>query len=237
MMKMKTRRPNEEEFSMRKREPISSEPRNIVSVLIVTLLLSIACATGAAPSVSTTSQGPQSSTSSAEANLKKENLTYADRLAWRTRLNWSQDCESTFDYPDKSFAGLAFYGVSEKYDLVQVTCTLGSYQGTYVFLLLDKSVSPAKSTVLHFISYEDSGESGPGRLKKTQASELTGTPDFDQGSKQLRVIHKFRGLGDCGFLTSYGFPKGEPELIQLQDKLECDGKVINPRDWKAVPLR
>lgn len=222
---------------MRKREPISSDPRTCLSVLIVTLLVSFACATGAAPSVRTASEGSQSSGSSAEVNLKKENLTYADRLAWRSRLNWPQDCESTFDYPDKAFAGLAFYGISEKHDLVQVTCTLGSYQGTYVFLLLDKSVSPAKSTVLHFVSYEDSGESGPGRLHKTQATELTGTPDFDQGSKQLRVIHKFRGLGDCGFLTSYSFSKGEPELTQLQDKLECDGKAINPRDWKAVPLR
>ncbi len=223
---------------MRHREPISSDLRRSLSVLIVTTLVSLACAKDAAPSTPsapTASESRQSSAGSPEVNLKK-NLTYADRVAWRTRLNWPQDCESTFDYPDKSFAGLAFYAISEKYDLVQVTCTLGSYQGTYVFLLLDKSVSPAKSTVLSFASYEDSGESGPGRLQKTQATELTGTPDFDQGSKQLRVIHKFRGVGDCGFLTSYSFSKGEPELIQLQDKLECNGKVVNPRDWKAVQL-
>jgi len=224
---------------MRKREPISSNPRNSFCILIGILLVSLACVTAAAPPVRTTSENPQNSSSStsAEASLKKEDPTYADRLAWRTRLNWPQDCESTFDYPDKNFGGLAFYGVSEKHFLVQVTCTLGSYQGTYVFLLLDESVSPAKSAVLHFAAYEDSGESGPGRLQKMQATELKGTPDFGQVSKLLRVIHKFRGLGDCGFVTSYDFSKGEPQLTQLQAKLECDGKVSSPRDWKTIPIR
>lgn len=203
--------------------------------LLVAIVISIGCTEGPA----TTSSKSNSANNSAVANsvLKKENLSYADRQAWRSRLNWPQDCESSFDYPDKSLGGLDFYELSDKHYLVQVTCTLGAYQGTYVFLQLDESVSPAKSKVLHFVNFEDSGESGPARLQKTQAIEITGTPEFDQTTKQLRIVNKFRGIGDCGFLTSYTFPNGEPQLTSLQGKLDCDGKATSPRDWKKLTPR
>jgi hypothetical protein len=220
---------------MRKFEAVFSNARVSLSALLVVLVVFFACA--ASPSVPASSEGQQNSSSSAENGLKQENLSYTDRLAWRSHLHWPQDCESSFDYPDKTLAGLAFYQLSDKHSLVQVTCTLGAYQGTYVFLLLDESASPARSNLLHFMTYEDSGETGPGRLQKTQATELTGTPEFDRSSKQLRIINKFRGLGDCGFLTSYSFSKGEPELTGLQGKLDCCGKTTNPRDWGKIPPR
>jgi hypothetical protein len=177
------------------------------------------------------------SEASQDGSLKKENLTYADRVAWRSFLNWPSDCESTFDYPDKSFAGLSFYELSPKHDLVQVTCNLGSYQGTYVFLLLDESISPPKAMLLHFTTYEDSGEPGSGRLQKLEGTQLTGTPEFDQSAKQLRVLNKFRGLGDCGFQVSYAFSRERPEVTVLQGKLDCDRKVISPKEWKRLPVR
>ena len=43
-------------------------------------------------------------------------------------------------------------------------------------MLLDKSVSPPKTTLLHFVAYEDSGEQGPGRLQNSDTTELTGVP-------------------------------------------------------------
>jgi hypothetical protein len=67
------------------------------------LLASPACAAG--PTVPAALQSKQNGSSSTESVLKKDDLVYADRVAWRSRLNWPPDCESTFDYPDKSFAG------------------------------------------------------------------------------------------------------------------------------------
>jgi hypothetical protein len=220
---------------MKKWKLVSSNARGGLFALAVSLLASLACAAG--PTVPAALQSKQKGSSSTDSVLKKEDLVYADRVAWRSRLNWPQDCESTFDYPDKSFAGVTFYELSRGQNLVQVTCTLGSYQGTYVFMLLVESVSPAKTTLLHFVAYEDSGEQGPGRLQKSDTTELTGTPEFDSTTKQLRVLDKFRGLGDCGLQATYSFSKGQPELTLLQGKLNCDGKASSsPRQWKKLPL-
>lgn len=207
---------------------------------VLTVLNATACV--ARPSGAAGSEGAQntaaqnSSAPTAGHTLAKENLSYADRVAWHAQLKWPDDCESTFDYPDKSMSGLAFYELSPKRYLVQVTCTLGSYQGTYVFLLLDESASPSTSKLLKFVSYQDSGEPGPNRISKTQSSELTGTPAFDGAAKQLQVVDKFRGVGDCGFQTIYGFAKEQPELILVRGKMDCDGKPSNPKDWKKLTL-
>jgi hypothetical protein len=182
-------------------------------------------------------EAKEGSPAPASTSLKKTDLAYADRVAWRTQLKWPQDCEDSFDYPDKSFAGLAFFELSANRYLVQVTCTLGSYQGAYVFLLLDESRSPSDSKLLRFVDYEDSGESGPNRLQKHKVTQLTGTPEFDADKKQLRLINKFRGLGDCGFMSTYSFTKDQPELVLFQAKLECDGKgPFNPQEWKKMSL-
>ena len=63
------------------------------------------------------------------------------------------------------------------------------------------------------------------------------SPEFDSTTKQLRVLDKFRGLGDCGLQATYSFSKGQPELTLLQGKLNCDGKASSsPRQWKKLPL-
>ncbi len=200
--------------------------------LLISLLPSSACAL---PPSKSSVEANLSSPAQASASLKKTDLTSADRAAWRTQLKWPQDCEDSFDYPDKTFAGLAFFELSPNHYLVQVTCNLGSYQGTSVFLLLDESRSPSESKLLHFVDYEDSGDPGPNRLQKHTVTELTGTPEFDAEPRQLRLIDKFRGLGDCGFMTTYSFTKEQPELVLFQAKLECDSKgPFNPREWKKM---
>jgi hypothetical protein len=168
----------------------------------------------------------------ARGGFRKTDLTYADRVAWRAQLKWPGDCEESFDYPDKSFAGLEFFELSPKHYLVQVTCTLGAYQGTFVFLLLDESRSPSASKLLTFVVWQDSGK--PNRLQKRKATQLTGTPEFDGDKKLLRLTNKFRGMGDCGFLATYSFAKEQPELVLLQAKLQCDGEAFDPREWKKL---
>lgn len=203
--------------------------------ITIAILGSPACS--ARMSAPASSEAKESSVSAAEGSLKKANLTYADRIAWRAQLKWPQDCEASFDYPDKSFSGLAFFELSPHRYLVQVTCNLGTYQGTYMFFSLDESRSPSSSKLLSFTDYEDSGERGPNgnRLQKIEAAQLTGTPEFDASNQQLRLINKFRGLGDCGFVATYGFSKEQPELVLLQAKLQCDGKTTpSPLEWKKI---
>ena len=80
---------------MKKRKLVSSNARGGLFALAVSLLASLACAAG--PTVPAALQSNQNGSSSTESVLKKDDLVYADRVAWRSRLNWPQDCESTFD--------------------------------------------------------------------------------------------------------------------------------------------
>ncbi len=210
-----------------------SAKQSLLVGVVAVLLHSTSCTERSSMPRASGSGGTSAAT--AESGLKKVNLTYADRVAWRDVLKWPQDCEDSFKYADKSFAGLEFFELAANHYLVQVTCYLGAYQGASVFLLLDESHTPSDSKLLTFANYEDSGAPGPDRLKKEEETQLTGTPEFDADTKQLRVINKFRGLGDCGFVATYSFSKQEPALVSLQAKLDCDGKASNPKEWKKIP--
>ena len=60
-------------------------------------------------------------------------------------------------------------------------------------------------------------------------------PEFDPETKQLRLINKFRGIGDCGFVATYAFPHDGPKLVRLQAKLSCDGKTVpGPEHWDEI---
>jgi len=63
------------------------------------------------------------------------------------------------------------------------------------------------------------------------------SPEFDSTTKQLRVLDKFRGRGDCGLQATYSFFQRATQLTLLQGKLNCDGKASSsPRQWKKLPL-
>jgi hypothetical protein len=168
------------------------------------------------------------------SSLNKTNLTYEDRKAWREVLKWPDECEQAFDYPDKSYGGIEFFELAEKQYLVQVTCTGGAYQGYQVYYFYDESNQQPASKLLTFESRESQDEKS---LTRTQTTELWGQPTFDQKKKELTVLNKFRGIGDCGILATYGFVNGEPVLKQLRAKPACDGKgAENPEKWNKVAL-
>src|ERR1700724_3238831 len=73
-------------------------------------------------------------------------------------------------------------------------------------------------------------------LVHTAARELSGLPPFARRTRQLRILNKFRGPGDCGTLATYRFVEGVPELAELRAKLACDGKGAEaPERWPPVP--
>ncbi len=216
-----------------KREACPRASSSLLLMVGLALLLATSC--GPQPSRTNAPASNESGAAAPPSRLKKDHLTYADRVAWRAALKWPQDCEESFDDSDKSLAGLEFFELSAKHYLVQVTCDLGAYQGTYSFLLLDESRVPSASKLLRFVNYEDSGEAGSIRLQKEETAQLAGLPEFDAATKELRVFDKFRGPGDCGVLATYSFSNDQPTLALLQGKLECDGKgPFDPQQWKKI---
>ena len=207
----------------------------VTSVTIALLLLgSTACAWSTPPAEPALQA---SSTQQENRELKKSDLKYDDRAAWRSVLKWPDSCESSFRYSDKSFAGLAIHELSRKLYLAEITCNLGAYQGIYLYYLYDQSTTPPSSVPLKFTTFVDSGVPGPSRLEQDQTDEVLGVPEFDSQKHLLTVFNKFRGKGDCGILTTYTFPDRETRLLEARAKLDCDGKgSSDPKQWKPLKL-
>ncbi len=188
------------------------------------------------PEPSASAQGSPAEAPRAASSLKKSDLTYEDRKAWREILKWPDDCEQAFDYPDKNFGGLEFHRLADGQYLVAVTCTLGAYQGYQSYFFYDETAREPSSKLLTFESRESQdGDS----LTETRSTEVWGQPDFDEKTKELKVFNRFRGSGDCGILATYEFADGAPKLKELRAKTACDGKDGGgPEKWrKIVPPR
>lgn len=166
--------------------------------------------------------------------LKKVNLSYEDRQAWRKVLHWPESCEEAFDYPDKTYGGIQFFPLTAESYLAEVTCTRGAYQGFQVYLYLSETKSAQYSRLLEFKTYEAPGETRSSLVEK-HSTELWGTPHFDTAAKELTILNRFRGPGDCGSWARYGFSEGRPELKDFRAKLSCDGKGADaPQEWEKI---
>jgi Protein of unknown function (DUF1176) len=166
--------------------------------------------------------------------LAKADLTIADRAAFRRALGWSDECESAFDATDSGYGGIEVETLAPGRYLIGVTCARGAYQGYRVYYFYDERRQPPAVRALTFETRESPDERS---LVRTTTRELWGLPSFDRRTRQLRVLNKFRGPGDCGTLATYRFVEGVPELAELRAKLACDGKgAEEPERWPLVPL-
>ncbi|HYP27265.1 MAG TPA: DUF1176 domain-containing protein [Blastocatellia bacterium] len=217
----------------------------IVSTRVALLSFSVLCFNSCSshdslpPRASETAQQSSPSPTPAEAAkgapaLKKSDITYEDRKAWRAFLKWPDDCEEAFDYPDKSLGGVEVHRLSDRQHLVAVTCTLGAYQGYQFYYFYDETGPEPAAKLLTFESRESQDNDS---LTETRTEEVWGQPTFDEKTKELKVFNRFRGPGDCGILATYEFVNGEPKLKELRAKTACDGKDGGgPEKWKKVAL-
>ncbi len=215
--------------------------RAVIFLALLILAATSSCAhqDGAPPEATEANQNaaPAPSPSSKQeagksSALKKTGLTYEDRKAWREVLKWPDECEQAFDYPDKSYGGLEFYELADRKYLVEVVCTGGAYQGYQHYYFYDETKDQPTSELLTFDIYESQDEKS---LTPTRSTEVWGLPTFDAKTKELRVLNKFRGPGDCGTLAVYGFEADKPVLKELRAKPNCDGRgAEHPEKWKKI---
>jgi len=150
-------------------------------------------------------------------------------------LGWPADCEEAFQASAAPEApGVAVYALAPGRSLVEVRCAWGAYQGSQVYYLYDESRQPTGVLPLSFEVRESPDERS---LVKSESREVWGLPTFDPQSRQLSVLNKFRGPGDCGTLATYRFVDGKAQLATLRAKAACDGQGgEEPEKWPAVPL-
>ena len=149
-------------------------------------------------------------------------------------LHWSGDCEQSFQATGGRGAGLQLFDLGPNRRLVEVACSSGAYQGSEEYFLLEQNGSSSAVHALSFLTYEASGPDGK-TLTPKSVNEITGLPEFDRVSHELKILNRYRGPGDCGSYATYTFESGTAVLKQFRAKLDCDGTgAEHPEQW---PIR
>jgi hypothetical protein len=175
------------------------------------------------------------------ARLPRTNLTVRDRTDWRHVLSWDETCEKEFQSSRVAEdGGLVFHQIGPSVSLVEVLCSAGAYQPSFVIVRLDERSQAPVADILSFVTYE----STDGRsLASAQQVEMTGEPSILAEQRELTVLNVFRQTRDCGIWTRYGIPDGAPQLKELRVRLPCPtgaGVPVSsepgrpPREWRLI---
>lgn len=181
--------------------------------------------------------------------LKPENLTSRDRLRWRETLQWSEECEKGVSHYGDDFVGLHFYPLPNQKYLVRVTCSLGAYQGSQIFFLIDEKSGKSPAQLLSFeqifeIEPESTDNLSDLSLKKEMNSPfrrfidsfMWGTITVAHNHFQMTNLNRYRGSGGCGTQTRYDIGQIPPKIIEFRAKIECTTENIAPDKWQSYSL-
>ena len=172
--------------------------------------------------------------SSVAEKLPKTGLKKNHRAAWHAVMKWPVDCEDAFAVRGDDSAGLQFYSLGAGKSLVAVACAPGAYQGSQIYYLLDESGSTAAAKALEFPTWDASGPDGT-RLERRRTTELTGSAQYKPAARELHVLNRYRGPGDCGSFAVYLIGNGGVELKKFRAKVQCDGRgAEHPERWPLV---
>ena len=150
------------------------------------------------------------------------------RHAWQQRLGWSTK-RCPLQPPYARDAGITAYPFGDGRSLVEVTCTLGAYQGDSLLYLLDGN---GKARALRFRQFHSPDK---GQLLPYTDALLTGIVQVMPERRSIKVWRKYRGIGDCGQLLRYRVRHAQAELIELRAKDCADEPAFTPPEqWPRV---
>ncbi len=157
-----------------------------------------------------------------------EELRYWPRHSWRALLDWSDSCEEGFDRFDPRWSGVQVYPLPAKF-VVEVACARGAYQGSQIYYYIDEDPRARRIEPIRFRDLRGTGR-GCEPYHREGRHRTVGIP------AELIVFNKFRGLGDCGSLSTYKLDGGRARLQSFKLKAVCDGKgIINGLDqWAKI---
>lgn len=175
----------------------------------------------------------------AQVTLKKTELTTADREAWQKILRWPVELEEQWRRSrtsnDRDQGGLAFHSLGQRNYLVMIEVHESFYQPRYVFMhYAESSGTPAR--LLKLKTYErDDDEAGT--ISTKVSAEVEGVATFDAAKKQLVLLTKGRGIGDCGSFVRYNITSTRAIPIEARAYGCYDDYslgITNPMRWPRV---
>lgn len=128
-------------------------------------------------------------------------------------------------------SGSIVYPVGDNQYLVQMLCFMASYQGSYEYLLYDKTTGEAQVKALKLARFQED-ENGQVALREEQ--QVGGLPEYEPGRQELTLFTKFTGAGTCGALATYQFQGGQLQLVTYRAKFDCDDTFVDPSDYPQI---
>ncbi len=111
-------------------------------------------------------------------------------------------------------AGVSVEKLDENNHLVIIPCFLAAYNsGARLFLVQEKE---QKSILLLWAHYT--------QLTGWSGTDILSNVSFDNQTNKITMIHKGRGLGDCGVFAQWHWQKDFFIMKELRAKENCDGK-------------
>ncbi len=157
--------------------------------------------------------------------LDPNQTTYslADRASWYEKLNWPKSCEEDFSFSNTGDltdpAGIAFYNTDSDEYLLRVDCSLGAYQKSMVFMLVNINGKNISGGQLEQQVYNP--ETKTVEISDAEDGQFIGFDSFDSKTKLLTIYTKDRGVGDCGSHSTYRLKNTDLELIK-EAYLSCE---------------
>jgi hypothetical protein len=172
------------------------------------------------------------------ADAPQDGIAAADSVyAPPDTTRWADALRGTActEHGDTAFAPdrVTIHPLEAGVELVEVLCEMAAYQGIYAYLIRDtRGAAPAVTHVrFPWVRTEDGVTGQP-----TEVGELVGNPRYDAARRELSVVTRYRGVGDCGEAATIRFAGTVPELVTFRAKLDCDGRAADSAEWPRVEL-
>jgi Protein of unknown function (DUF1176) len=155
----------------------------------------------------------------------KQNVTRAERAAWRAALRWPEACEEAYreSYAEgETYGGVEFHRLSRGRYLVEVVCDGGGIQPSAVFMLYEGR----RARPLRLKGFED----------ETEVRALT---KFVPATRELLLMSKADAMGTCGLFVRYSFRGARPRVVEARRQDDCGGSDGTPDTsrWPRVRLK
>ncbi len=192
-------------------------------------MLDVASATPARPSVANASHTAPlkhlATNAGEKSGLARQPSATEQRLAWHRRLNWPK-ARCPLKPPFGQDPGITIHPFDDDRSMVEVTCSLGAYQGNGLLYLLDDN---GKARALRFLQFHSPDR---GQLLPYTDALLTGVIQVEPTRHAIKVWRKYRGIGDCGQLLRYRVSNGKVQLAELRVR-DCEDELsrIPPEQW------
>lgn len=156
------------------------------------------------------------------------------RLKWYRRLEWpTENCPVEPVY--EGDPGINYFPLDEGQALVQVVCYLGAYQGNSFIYWLNHD----RVRLLRFRRCINDDEAAENCILQP-VTEITNLVKVDAQHREIILLYKYRGIGDCGQWLRYRFNDGKTSLLEMRirncPEEELPGEWLPPEHWPSIPL-